>query len=75
MLFLLAPSIAFMIFFLHTFEVNFMLIESTVDVRKDALGDGFAGGQIVIAVGKDFRFHDRYQSGRLADGSVSTEWE
>ena len=50
-----------------------VFVQGTVDVGEYGLGDGFARGEIVIAVGKNFRFDDRNQTRLLADGSVSGE--
>ena len=48
-----------------------MFVQRAVDVGEDALGGGFARDQVVIAVRKDFRLHDRHQTSRLTDRSVS----
>ena len=48
-----------------------MLIECAVDVGENSFGRGLTRGQVMIAVGKNFRFNDGNQTGLLADGSIS----
>ena len=52
-----------------------MLVQGAVDVGEDALGGGFARGQIVIPVRKNFRLYDRNQTRLLAGRSVSEKEE
>ena len=46
-----------------TFQINIVLIQRTIHVGKHAFCCRFAGGQIVIAVRENLRFHNRHQTG------------
>ena len=47
-----------------------MFIKSPIDVREDAFSGGLTSGQIVVAIGQDFRLDDWYQTGGVTNRRI-----